>query len=220
LLGKKLLRNELPDGIQMPYFRSMKTQFAILLRFPTCLLALVSFLACSPETTGKVPPTSDAELIRLIAAHGSAVETTLENLPEIEKKMLAGAPSPLQAADAVLAEATPEQKANYISRLESVLNARAFLLEECSGLDNGVYQAAAEVPEMKKIADQALARTGMEPKGKTTYEVMSEMTSGQDAAMLTALAVTIAERDTETKEALRTKFREIAAKFKEQQSDN
>ena len=163
----------------------------------------------APRSQTQAP--SDPELVRLIAEHGDAVTSTLENLPEIEKRLLAGAPSPLQAAEAHLAQATPEERDAYRARLERILTARAFLLKECRGLPNGVYQAAAEVKELKRIADAALARAGMDTKGMSTYEVMSQMTSGQDEAMLTALASTVAEQDDDARKELKSIVRKLIA---------
>lgn len=175
------------------------------------LVLLVALGGCDFAPRSQTQAPGDAELVRLIADHGDAVTSTLENLPGIEKRLLAGARSPLRAAEAHLAEATPEERASYLARLERILTARAFLLEECRGLPNGVYQAAAEVKELKKIADAALARAGMDTKAMSTYEVMSQMTSGQDEAMLTALASTVAEQDDDARKELKSIVRKLIA---------
>ncbi len=218
-LGKKIdQKTGLLPSRKAAYPTVMKPALAIAFRSSIFLLGMMGIIACSQEapadpSTGTEVET-DAELVRLIATHGSAVEMTLEHLPEIEEKLASGTPSPLRAAGEMLAKTSSEKKEAFLNRLESTLSARKFLLDECSGLPNGVYQAAAEDPELKAIADQALAKSGMEPEGMTTYEVMSEMTSGQDAAMLTALARTIGEKNEETKEKLKAKFRGLVAKEK------
>ena len=148
-----------------------------------------------PETTGNsLGPANTAEseanqsLNKLIAKYGGDVSQTINDVPELQESLKQTQGKAIAAAELWLKQHPAEKQEQLLVRLENILRLRKAVNEAAEKKENRVIELISTEPVLRDAAGVALRANGINPDGKSDYEITSQLSNYQASALLTAVA--------------------------------